>query len=211
MRKILLVFLSFAAMWACTSPEVADNTKTEQTSVQEAIANDLPEVSKAEIATRAVELCKHLPESVCLDYEPFMTAEFLGLYKEAQAIPTYTLDIPGNEFLYEMVRAGEITPEFFVAEDDVTIINEALAKVDVEVRFDDYVKKSVLTMEKVDGRWLTADFDDTKRMCKEYIESERKMLESGEAEESFRSEGASDEQIEEFNSELEEFYKQYGK
>lgn len=225
MKKIFILALAVVTVCSCTEK----GTSIKEVSVEQNVFQEITEPMseednqdlKSEIAERALFLCKYIPDhGIGENAEKFMTEDYYRAYSEAFDAPKYTLGIGDEEFLYYFVSGnGEAVPKFSVKNPDVDvdIVDDIHANVRIIVEQDygdpslSSLKKSELLLEKVDGEWVIADFDDTKRKCNEYVKEMRRMYNSDEALENLQEEGADQERIDKYNLELEDFYKKYGK
>lgn len=175
---------------------------------------------KSEIAEQTLVLCQYIPDhGIREGAEEYMTAEYYRAYTEAIEAPRVNIDIGDDMYLYIFINDGEDDPVFSIEnpEWDISIIDDTYAIVRVCIR-DKYTnepymnsEKSVLRVEKINGRWLLSDFEDTKRECIEYVRSVRAMYKNGKAVNSLKSEGADKELMDMYYKQLEEFYNKYGK
>ena len=221
----MIFILSLAVVVLCSC--IGNGTSIKEVPVEQ---NDFQKITesvsveddqdlKSEIAERALFLCKYIPDhGIREGAEVYMTAEYYGAYTEAINAPRTTFDMGDDMFLYIFINDGEDEPVFSIvdSETDVKLVDNTHATVRVSIK-DMYTNEpymgsefSVLTIEKVDGKWVIADFNDTKRDCIGYSKSVREEFKSGKAEDNLRMEGADDEFIENFSKDVEEFYRIYG-
>ena len=149
MRQLLCILLSLLAVTACTD-------------------------SGRSLSERARELCAHIPDPERLEASrDYLTEDFYASIAEMIALPDPSPVLHEWEFWYV---SADGTP---IAEDACEVLSverqdatHAQVLVQVQPADPDYEAEThILLMEKVRGRWLLSDFDDTKQACRRRIES----------------------------------------
>ena len=157
MKRILIILLAAVLMAACGNKE-------------------------QQLKERAAELCQYIPDHELRgESKAFMTADFYAV------LDTMFNHLPeqeamDHEWLYFFVTGnGGTIADYEVAGVEMTDDTHATATIKVRQKWEDGsfdensdVEEHKLYMEKVDGQWLMADFDDHKKDCIRHIAINRK-------------------------------------
>ena len=133
--------------------------------------------SQQGLKKNATELFNHIPDVGNLEKcREYLTDDFYASVEEMVSLPDFT------PVLHEW-------EQWFTAADGSTIADNACEVTGVELTDKTHAKATVLVhpsdsdydaeehtllMEKIDGKWLLADFDDAKQSCTRYIDNYRK-------------------------------------
>lgn len=131
---------------------------------------------------RAYELCAYIPDHELLEKSrDYMTEDFYAVLDTMfYRLPQHeALD---HEWLYYFVTGnGGTIADYEVVKVEQTDKNHALATISVRQKWEDGsfdpesdIEEHVLSMERVNGKWLMADFDNHKADCIRYIANNRK-------------------------------------
>jgi len=131
---------------------------------------------------RAYELCAYIPDHELLEKSrDYMTEDFYAVLDTMfYRLPQHeALD---HEWLYYFVTGnGGTIADYEVVKVEQTDKNHAVATISVRQVWEDgsfdpesYIEEHTLLMERVNGQWLMADFDDHKADCIRYIAINRK-------------------------------------
>jgi len=131
---------------------------------------------------RAAELCAYIPDHELLEKSrDYMTEDFYAVLDTMfYRLPQHeALD---HEWLYYFVTGnGGTIADYEVVKVEQTDKNHALATISVRQKWEDGsfdpesdIEEHVLSMERVNGKWLMSDFDDHKADCIRYIANNRK-------------------------------------
>lgn len=135
------------------------------------------------LAERAAELCAYIPDHELLEKSrDYMTPDFYAVLDTMfYRLPAHeALD---HEWLYYFVTGnGGTIADYEVMKVEQTDQDHALATILVRQVWpegidgieDDEPEEHTMLMERVDGQWLMADFDDHKADCIRYIAINRK-------------------------------------
>lgn len=138
--------------------------------------------TEEKLRERAAELCAYIPDhELKEESKPYMTADFYA------ALDTLFNHLPefeamDHEWLYYFVTGnGGTIADFEVKSVELTDKTHAVATINVRQKWEDGsfdentdVEEHKLLMEKVDGDWLIADFDNHKEDCLRHIALNRK-------------------------------------
>ena len=138
--------------------------------------------SEKKLRERAMELCAYIPDhELKAQSEEYMTADFYA------ALDTMFNHLPefeamDHEWLYYFVTSnGGTIADYDVKSVDLTDKTHAVATISVRQKWEDGsfdeqadVEEHKLSMEKVNGVWLIADFDGHKEDCLRHISLNRK-------------------------------------
>ena len=138
--------------------------------------------SEKKLRERAMELCAYIPDhELKAQSEEYMTADFYA------ALDTMFNHLPefeamDHEWLYYFVTSnGGTIADYDVKSVDLTDKTHAVATISVRQKWEDGsfdeqtdVEEHQLSMEKVNGVWLMADFDGHKEDCLRHISLNRK-------------------------------------
>ena len=131
---------------------------------------------------RAAELCAYIPDHELLEKSrDYMTPDFYAVLDTMfYRLPQHeALD---HEWLYYFVTGnGGTIADYEVVKVEQTDKDHALATISVRQVWEDGsfdpesdIEEHILSMERVNGQWLMADFDDHKADCIRYIANNRK-------------------------------------
>jgi len=131
---------------------------------------------------RAAELCAYIPDHELLEKSrDYMTEDFYAVLDTMfYRLPQHeALD---HEWLYYFVTGnGGTIADYEVVKVEQTDKDHAVATISVRQVWEDGsfdpesdVEEHILSMERVNGQWLMADFDDHKADCIRYIANNRK-------------------------------------
>lgn len=126
---------------------------------------------------RAAELCKYIPDhELREESREYMTADFYNLLDTMfNHLPEF--ESMDHEWLYYFVTGnGGTMADFTVVSVEQTDETHAVATISVRQKWEDGsfdstsdIEEHKLAMEKVDGKWLMADFDGHKADCIRHI------------------------------------------
>ena len=131
---------------------------------------------------RAAELCAYIPDHELLEKSrDYMTEDFYAVLDTMfYRLPQHeALD---HEWLYYFVTGnGGTIADYEVVKVEQTDKDHAIATISVRQKWEDGsfdpesdIEEHILSMERVNGQWLMADFDDHKADCIRYIANNRK-------------------------------------
>ena len=131
---------------------------------------------------RAAELCAYIPDHELLEKSRnYMTPDFYAVLDTMfYRLPQHeALD---HEWLYYFVTGnGGTIADYEVVKVEQTDKDHALATISMRQKWEDGsfdpesdIEEHILSMERVNGQWLIADFDDHKADCIRYIAINRK-------------------------------------
>lgn len=131
---------------------------------------------------RAAELCAYIPDHELLEKSrDCMTPDFYAVLDTMfYRLPAHeALD---HEWLYYFVTGnGGTIADYEIVKVEQTDKDHALATISVRQVWEDGsfdpesdIEEHILSMERVNGQWLMADFDDHKADCIRYIANNRK-------------------------------------
>ena len=131
---------------------------------------------------RAAELCAYIPDHELLEKSrDYMTEDFYAVLDTMfYRLPQHeALD---HEWLYYFVTGnGGTIADYEVVKVEQTDKDHAVAAISVRQVWEDGsfdpesdIEEHILSMERVNGQWLMADFDDHKADCIRYIANNRK-------------------------------------
>ena len=131
---------------------------------------------------RAAELCAYIPDHELLEKSrDYMTPDFYAVLDTMfYRLPQHeALD---HEWLYYFVTGnGGTIADYEVVKVEQTDKDHALATISVRQVWEDGsfdpesdIEEHILSMERVNGKWLMSDFDDHKADCIRYIANNRK-------------------------------------
>ena len=132
------------------------------------------------IEKQAMELCKHIPDTERLaESRPYLTEDYYNLLDEMVNLPDTSPVLHEWEFWFV---SADGTP---ISADECQIIkvektDDSHATVLVKVHPDDTdydAEEHTLYLEKVSGKWLICDYDETKQASKRRIENHRRDTE----------------------------------
>lgn len=138
--------------------------------------------TEEKLRERAEELCAYIPDhELKEESKPYMTPDFYA------ALDTMFNHLPefeamDHEWLYYFVTGnGGTIADYEVKSVELTDKTHAVATISVRQKWEDGsfdentdVEEHTLSMEKVDGDWLIADFDGHKEDCLRHIALNRK-------------------------------------
>ena len=126
---------------------------------------------------RAEELCRYIPDhELHPEARDYMTADFYAVLDTMfHQLPEF--EAMDHEWLYFFVTGnGGTIADYEVAEVKQTDASHAEATINVRQQWEDGsfdeetdIEQHVLSMERVDGRWLMSDFDGHKADCIRHI------------------------------------------
>ncbi|MBR1625868.1 MAG: hypothetical protein IJ681_01855 [Bacteroidales bacterium] len=138
--------------------------------------------SETTLRERAMELCTYIPDhELKEDSKPFMTTDFYTVLDTMfNLLPEF--ESMDHEWLYYFVTGnGGTIADYEVKSVELMDKTHAVATINVRQKwengsFDEKtdVEEHKLSMEKVDGEWLIADFDGHKEDCLRHIAINRK-------------------------------------
>ena len=131
---------------------------------------------------RAAELCAYIPDHELLEKSrDYMTEDFYAVLDTMfYRLPAH--EAMDHEWLYYFVTGnGGTIADYEVVKVEQTDKNHAVATISVRQQWEDGsfdpesdIEEHVLSMERVNGQWLMADFDGHKADCIQYIANNRK-------------------------------------
>ncbi|MBR0262511.1 MAG: hypothetical protein IJQ60_13975 [Prevotella sp.] len=131
---------------------------------------------------RATELCAYIPDHELLEKsKDYMTADFYAVLDTMfNHLPEF--EAMDHEWLYYFVTGnGGTIADYEVKGVELTDKTHAVATISVRQKWEDGtfdestdVEEHQLSMEKVDGEWMIADFDGHKEDCIRHIALNRK-------------------------------------
>jgi len=131
---------------------------------------------------RAAELCAYIPDHELLEKSrDYMTPDFYAVLDTMfYRLPAH--EAMDHEWLYYFVTGnGGTIADYEVVKIEQTDKDHALATISVRQVWEDGsfdpesdIEEHILSMERVNGQWLMADFDDHKADCIRYIVNNRK-------------------------------------
>ena len=131
---------------------------------------------------RAAELCAYIPDHELLEKSrDYMTEDFYAVLDTMfYRLPQH--EAMDHEWLYYFVTGnGGAIADYEVVKVEQTDKDHALATISVRQKWEDGsfdpesdIEEHTLLMERVNGQWLMADFDDHKADCIRYIAINRK-------------------------------------
>ena len=131
---------------------------------------------------RAAELCAYIPDHELLEKSrDYMTPDFYAMLDTMfYRLPQH--EAMDHEWLYYFVTGnGGTIADYEVVEVEQTDKDHAVATISVRQVWEDGsfdpesdIEEHILLMERVNGQWLMADFDDHKADCIRYIANNRK-------------------------------------
>lgn len=126
---------------------------------------------------RAAELCAYIPDHELLEKSrDYTTPDFYAVLDTMfYRLPAH--EAMDHEWLYYFVTGnGGTIADYEVVKVEQTEKNHALATISVRQVWEDGsfdpesdIEEHILSMERVNGQWLMADFDDHKADCIRYI------------------------------------------
>ena len=138
--------------------------------------------SEKNLRERAMELCAYIPDhELKVESKDFMTADFYAVLDTMfNHLPEF--EAMDHEWLYYFVTGnGGTIADYDVKSIELTDKTHAVATVSVRQKWEDGsfdeqadVEEHQLSMEKVNGVWLMADFDGHKEDCLRHISLNRK-------------------------------------
>lgn len=131
---------------------------------------------------RAAELCAYIPDHELLEKSrDYMTEDFYAVLDTMfYCLPQH--EAMDHEWLYYFVTGnGGTIADYEVVKVEQTDKNHAVATISVRQKWEDGsfdpesdIEEHILSMERVNGKWLMADFDNHKADCIRYIAINRK-------------------------------------
>ena len=131
---------------------------------------------------RAAELCAYIPDHELLEKSrDYMTPDFYAVLDTMfYRLPAH--EAMDHEWLYYFVTGnGGTIADYEVVKVEQTDKDHALATISVRQVWEDGsfdpesdIEEHILSMERVNGQWLMADFDNHKADCIRYIAINRK-------------------------------------
>ena len=131
---------------------------------------------------RAAELCAYIPDHELLEKSrDYMTEDFYAVLDTMfYRLPQH--EAMDHEWLYYFVTGnGGTIADYEVVKVEQTDNDHAVATISVRQVWEDGsfdpesdIEEHILSMERVNGKWLMADFDDHKADCIRYIAINRK-------------------------------------
>ena len=138
--------------------------------------------SEEQLRQRAAELCQYIPDHELLEKsKAYMTEDFYAVLDTMfNYLPEH--EAMDHEWLYYFVTGnGGTIADYEVVGIEQTDPTHAVATIHVKQKWEDDsvddendVEEHRLYMEKVDGQWLIADFDEHKADCIRHIAINRK-------------------------------------
>lgn len=135
-----------------------------------------------QLRERAAELCQYIPDHELLERSrDYMTEDFYNVLDTMfNHLPEH--EAMDHEWLYYFVTGnGGTVADYMVVGVEQIDQTHAVASISVRQRWEDGsfdessdVEEHKLYMEKVNGKWLMADFDEHKADCIQYIANNRK-------------------------------------
>lgn len=124
------------------------------------------------ITDSAEELCKHVPNPECLELSNgYLTEDFYSVIEKMVTLPEPTPVLHEWEFWFVAADGSAISGDTCkILEIEKTDSTHAKVLVRVQPEDTDYEKEDhTLYMEKVNGKWLLADYDGRKADAIRYI------------------------------------------
>lgn len=131
---------------------------------------------------RAAELCAYIPDHELLEKSrDYMTSDFYAVLDTMfYRLPQH--EAMDHEWLYYFVTGnGGTIADYEIVKVEQTDKDHALATISVRQVWEDGsfdpesdIEEHILSMERVNGKWLMSDFDDHKADCIRYIAINRK-------------------------------------
>ena len=131
---------------------------------------------------RAAELCAYIPDHELLEKSrDYMTSDFYAVLDTMfYRLPQH--EAMDHEWLYYFVTGNGGTIAYYeIVKVEQTDKDHALATISVRQVWEDGsfdpesdIEEHILSMERVNGKWLMSDFDDHKADCIRYIAINRK-------------------------------------
>lgn len=157
MKKIIILSIATLMLVACTN-------------------------SEEQLRQRAAELCQYIPDHALLEKsKDYMTQDFYAVVDTMfNQLPAH--EAMDHEWLYYFVTSnGGTIADFEVVSVEQIDKTHAVATIIVRQKWEDGsfdptsdIEEHKLYMEKVEGKWLMADFDGRKQDCINYIANNRK-------------------------------------
>ena len=131
---------------------------------------------------RAAELCAYIPDHELLEKSrDYMTEDFYAVL-DTMFYRLPQLEALDHEWLYYFVTGnGGTIADYEIVKVEQTDKDHAVATISVRQVWEDGsfdpesdIEEHILLMERVNGKWLMADFDDHKADCIRYIANNRK-------------------------------------
>lgn len=125
----------------------------------------------------AAELCRHIPVTYKLEESGnYLTEDYYASLMEMVNLDDFTPVLHQWEFWFTAADGSAISDNKCIVKEIVPIDDtHAKAVVSVQPTDSDYkAEEHTLTMEKSGGKWLLADFDDTREAALRYISNHRK-------------------------------------
>ena len=133
--------------------------------------------SQKSLEKKALELARHIPDLGNLEQsEGWLTEGFYAALDEMVNLPELTPVLHQWEFWYTAADGSAVASDIFTGL-NVEKADATHAKAVIKVQPDDTdyeVEEHTMLMEKVNGKWLLADYDDTLEACSNYIANSRK-------------------------------------
>ena len=126
------------------------------------------------IEKQAQGLCKHIPDLESLEQsEDYMTEDYYALLHKMSDMPDITPVLHEWEFWFVSADGSPISlDECKILEVDKTDATHATVLIEVQPADPDYdSEEHTLYLEKVKGKWLLSDYDDTKEAARRRIEN----------------------------------------
>ncbi len=157
MKKIIILSIATLMLVACTN-------------------------SEEQLRQRAAELCQYIPDHALLEKsKDYMTQDFYAVVDTMfNQLPAH--EAMNHEWLYYFVTSnGGTIADYEVVSVEQIDKTHAVATISVRQKWEDGsfdptsdIEEHKLYMEKVEGKWLMADFDGRKQDCINYIANNRK-------------------------------------
>lgn len=157
MKKIIILSIATLMLVACTN-------------------------SEEQLRQRATELCQYIPDHALLEKsKDYMTQDFYAVVDTMfNQLPAH--EAMDHEWLYYFVTSnGGTIADYEVVSVEQIDKTHAVATISVRQKWEDGsfdptsdIEEHKLYMEKVEGKWLMADFDGRKQDCINYIANNRK-------------------------------------
>lgn len=133
--------------------------------------------SQQGLKKNATELFNHIPDVGNLEKcREYLTNDFYASLEEMVSLPDFTPVLHEWELWFTAADGSTMADNAYeVKEVELTDKTHAKAVILVQPANTDYdAEEHIIQMEKVDGKWLLSDYDDTKQSSLRYIDNYRK-------------------------------------
>lgn len=136
--------------------------------------------SSKSLEKSAVELCRHIPDTDNLkESKNYLAEDYYSSLQEMLALDDFTPVLHQWEFWFTAADGSAVSKNECIVKEIIPIDDtHAKAVVLVQPSDSDYeTEEHTLMMERTDGKWLLADYDDTRAATLRYIDNYRKEKE----------------------------------